>query len=184
MKIKNIITILAIIFVVVIMIAAALPIIRLFSQPTDPEGMEKELSRYNEQLETIINFCRSLDGYERIDFDNCDFLYDGKEVYTFFPEQEGSFDASKIVEIEIEDKEVLNALYKLFKKGYGIISCNKTGIEFQRIIGIERSEGIAYSFGDSVPEIDFLIYSEPLSKDGWYYYISDFNEYKRQNNPD
>ena len=64
MKIKNIITILAIIFVVVIMIAAALPIIRLFSQPTDSEGMEKELSRYNEQLETIINFCRSLDGYE------------------------------------------------------------------------------------------------------------------------
>lgn len=153
-------------------------------QPETPEDMERELSLYRKHFDRVVDFCRNIDyeKYRSINFQDTDFLYDGKKVYTVFPKEEGNI--SGIKDITIEDKKLVRSLYKFFRKRYGCIHSDETGIVFQRRANRIRSMGVAYSFGDSVPNIDFLIYSEPLSEDGWYYYYTDFNAYKEMNGQD
>ena len=86
--------------------------------------------------------------------------------------------------IDIGDEDVIEAVYTLFRQGYGEISKGGNIIVFQRWSNLDAGRGIVYSINGNTPredEINFLVEILPLSQEGWYFYIEDFNEWRRRN---
>ena len=85
-------------------------------------------------------------------------------------------------DIEIDDEKIIGLFTQLFQKGgYKIISAKKDFVEFQKWATRDKDCGIVYSFSGEKPNIEFLTELSPLSEQGWYYYVSDFDEYRRNN---
>lgn len=84
--------------------------------------------------------------------------------------------------IPLEDEAMLDALYHLFPS-VSVISKSGNSISFMTWSHIrDRGRGIAYSIDGNTPDnsgLTFLTHIEPLSEEGWYFYIEDFNEYRR-----
>jgi hypothetical protein len=83
--------------------------------------------------------------------------------------------------IEIDDPMVTSAANHLFQASrYNMISAVKNEfIAFQTWSTRDKGCGIAYSLNGNEPAIEFLTELAPLSELGWYYYVSDFDEYRR-----
>ena len=84
-------------------------------------------------------------------------------------------------EMQISDPNVIDVLTHLFNEcGYNNISKTKNEfIEFQKWSTRNVGCGIVYSYNGEEPNIEFLTILEPLDESGWYYYVSDFDEYRR-----
>jgi len=82
--------------------------------------------------------------------------------------------------IEISDQDVVAAVERLFQKSnfHVISSIPNEFIEFQKWSARDIGCGIAYSFDEDKPAIEFVTELIPLSESGWYYYVSDFNTYR------
>ncbi len=83
-------------------------------------------------------------------------------------------------DVEITDKDALDTISRLLKKGYLDIDKEENSISFDRwknLFGCFR--GFAFSY-DSSGELDiqFLTEQRALSKADWYYYVSDYNEWR------
>ena len=83
---------------------------------------------------------------------------------------------------KVEDPNVRKAMIDLFDKGYRRIafSANDT-VYFQKNMALisGASRGYAISLRESEElKIQFLIEQKPMSKDGWYYYVEDYNEWR------
>lgn len=84
-------------------------------------------------------------------------------------------------EIEIRDESVIAALKRLREKGYTGINKYENTIEFRLWEGIQDvSCGIAYLVEEGEIAIQYVTETEPLPKDGWFYYIVDYNEWRNQ----
>ena len=85
----------------------------------------------------------------------------------------------------ISDEYVSEAVLLLFQQGYRGITKSGSFIIFQRWSTLDAGRGIAYSIDRNTPiqapPFDFLIEVEPLTEDSWYFYVDDFNEWRRQN---
>lgn len=83
----------------------------------------------------------------------------------------------------IPDEAVLNTIKRLFESGYGVITKDDNTICFQqwtRFMG--AGCGIAYSInGSDLPQKQYLTELVPLSKDGWYYYVDDYEQWRKDN---
>lgn len=84
-------------------------------------------------------------------------------------------------DIIIEDHSTNTAIHRLFNNA-GVISIDlddKT-IDYTLWIGHhENSCGIAYSIGETdTPQIQYAVKFIPLSEQGWYYYLVDYNEWR------
>ena len=71
---------------------------------------------------------------------------------------------------------ILNRGYSVINKYYGTI----VFVMWTRFFDVGK--GIAYSVDGSKPDISYLTKLEALDRPGWYYYESDFNEWRLQNN--
>ena len=84
---------------------------------------------------------------------------------------------------DVKDEEVVSAISVLRSKGYRHISRIDNTI---RVVCKSKfrdfNSGIAYSInGEDEPKLTYLTKIEPLSEDGWYYYESDYNEWRINN---
>ena len=85
--------------------------------------------------------------------------------------------------IPVSDEDVSGAIHTLFQRGYNIIGKNESVIYFQRWSSLDVGIGIMYSIDGTTPNessLDFLTELEALTEDDWYFYIEDFNEWKRR----
>lgn len=73
-------------------------------------------------------------------------------------------------------------LDRLYKKGYQFISMKREAntIEFEYWWNVhDQGCGLAYVMeGDDKPEVQFMTECDQLSVDGWYYYYTDYNEWR------
>ncbi len=84
---------------------------------------------------------------------------------------------------KISDEEVLSTVSVLMKKGYYNITKNSNTIYFARWRNpFGCSKGYAFSLdGSGELDIQFLIGEMVLDKTDWYYYISDYEEWRVMN---
>jgi hypothetical protein len=164
------ITVLIIIFVYNIVIYAISFI--AFSPVFMPskESVEKDLQHYKTELLDVVNYLGD---------HNDTFIYitDADETKTTYIKDH----QIGIVESKIEDKKIIDAIDHIVDNGkFNVISGNSGHfIEFQKWATLDKSCGIVYSFTGEQPNIEFLTNLESLEEKGWYYYISDYNEYRR-----
>ena len=83
--------------------------------------------------------------------------------------------------IKIDNKIVIESIDYLKKHGYSVIDKENNAICFQRWSNLDCGRGIAYSINGSEPILQFLTKIEQLSDPNWYYYETDFNEWRRRN---
>lgn len=81
------------------------------------------------------------------------------------------------------DESIRPTLDRLYHNGYQFISMDReeNTIVFEywsRTMG-DQSCGLAYVLDEeSQPEVQFIIESEPLSVKGWYYFFTDYEEWR------
>jgi len=83
--------------------------------------------------------------------------------------------------VAIDDPCVVDALKSLKKKRYSTIWKSSNTIEFQRWYNLDNHRGIVFSMDGNVPDIQFLTKLVQLSETDWYYYESDYNEWRLHN---
>ena len=94
---------------------------------------------------------------------------------------ESGFMHIRTEQVQIENPEIVRCLDTLFnERGYSVIGKKDSTIYFQRWSSLERGRGIAYTVNSLAPKIEYVTDYSKLSKDNWYYYEEDFNEYKRR----
>ena len=84
----------------------------------------------------------------------------------------------------VDDEDTLDALNHLFQNGYRVIGKGGNGVYFQRWANLDVGRGIVYSIDGNTPDessLEFLTEIKSLSEERWYFYIEDFNEWKRRN---
>lgn len=131
----------------------------------------KDFNRISEYIQKLP--------YDEISIQSADFLFpeDGKygmmRVYNNEPDGY----------IKIEDEEIVNILNKLFTKSYcGPIIKNTNSIIFQHWTRFRYADGgVVYSIDGTEPSLDYQSKLVPLKAKNWYYYESDYIEWKNNN---
>lgn len=85
-------------------------------------------------------------------------------------------------DVAIEDEAVVTALKALAKNGYQTFSKDGNTVSFcvwSRLADVGC--GMAYSIDGEAICVEYLTESAPLSENGWFYYVDDFNEWREQN---
>lgn len=133
--------------------------------PTDKNGAEKLVDRDMVHLSKIVDF-----------FVESDYKY----IYISEEDCENGvmFTGAHTRDVEITDEDVLDSVKALLNRGgYNIIGRNGNTVYFESWSLNSRSRGIAFSLDKSAtPYVDFIVESEPLSVNGWYYYRTDYEE--------
>lgn len=81
--------------------------------------------------------------------------------------------------IQLEDEAIISALQQLRNSGYKSIDKDGNTIAFWVWSKFNDTGcGIAYSIDGKQISIEYLTESVPLSEDGWYYFVDDFNEWR------
>lgn len=83
--------------------------------------------------------------------------------------------------MQIENEEVMTAVNNLLGNGeyIKIIKTGNTIYMLQWTGTRDIGCGIAYSInGTDVPDVQFTTTLVPITEDGWYYYISDYNKWR------
>ena len=106
------------------------------------------------------------------------------EIYISDTDENGTmFTGVKSGKVPIGNDTVSQSINYLFKKiGYQTIKKSGNTVSFQRLVSIrDNSAGIAFSLDGNEPKIEYGTKIEPLSEKDWYYWESDFNSWKKQN---
>ncbi len=137
--------------------------------PTANEVYEK-FSENKESIQIIVDFILENESEEVL------IIPEDKEVMIDF------------VRYPIVDEKLLNALKQLKGAGYEYkaIGRNETTISITQWRGQKDiSCGIAYSIdGESIPDVQFATQLEEMQDDGWYYYVADYNEWRKGTRPE
>lgn len=85
--------------------------------------------------------------------------------------------------MKFQSSEMEQIIEELKNKGYYHITKRANVLRFdiwRRVVGTEFEAGFAYSIDGSgdLSEISYLTYQRPLSKENWYYYEADYNEWR------
>ncbi|MCL2223189.1 MAG: hypothetical protein FWC20_12425 [Oscillospiraceae bacterium] len=135
--------------------------------------MEEYFLRDKELFVVVRNYLSAL----RIEYDSDSILIRSRDV-------RGQFDGTVNLGREhgrvfIEDEAVLNAIHRLFRKGYPVIYIDDESVQFMRWRTLDDGWGALYVFdgnasyagtlGDEHFPIELL---SSLPAEGWYFYIS------------
>ena len=85
--------------------------------------------------------------------------------------------------MEFQSSEMEQIVEKLKSKGYYYITKRENVVIFdvwRKSFDVEFEAGFVYSIDGSgdLSEIAYLTYQYPLSKQNWYYYEADYNEWR------
>lgn len=86
-------------------------------------------------------------------------------------------------DIAIEDKFVSCAVKRLESNDYAYINKVDNTIKFCLWVGLrDVSCGVAYSInGIDEPQLQYMVELKPLSEPGWYYYVTNYNQWRAEN---
>ena len=85
--------------------------------------------------------------------------------------------------VHIDDATVVSALQQLKARGYRFFSKDGNTICFGIWARLQDVGcGIAFSMDGEAISVQYLTEAVPLSEDGWYYYVDDFNEWRTRHN--
>ena len=119
---------------------------------------ENDNDLLNEIVQTIINS----------NVDSIHIYYDG-EKWVYKPE-----DIQGITDADID------RIIRIAKRRkYSIVEKTDSYIYFQLWDNLDSSKGLIYSLIEGQPRKQYLTKMMPLSQKNWYYYETDFNEYRR-----
>ena len=108
----------------------------------------------------------------------CDFDYD----YITIRDSKGTMGVGGGEKVSIDNDEIKQTIKTLFKKGYCYLAKVCDTIKFHRwdkSFDMEFQAGFAFVYdGSEDLDISFVVHQEPLSKDNWYYYEANYNEYR------
>jgi len=134
--------------------------------------MERDLIRYRESMDTIIKYLISS-------------TFSQATIWRANMSDDGNVELSVAGRrFAVEDSEAAEAVCYLFRRGFRVISINEQVVSFQRWSNLNAGRGIAFSADGSTPDkatFEFLIELTPLSEAGWYFFVEDFNEWRRRN---
>lgn len=94
---------------------------------------------------------------------------------------DGEHMQADLVDIYIDNAKVSEATKRLLET---YVSINKIGntIYLLQAKGPDIGYGIAYSInGTDTPEVQFMTELTPLTEDGWFFYVSDYNTWRSNN---
>ena len=137
--------------------------------PIEKDEMEEIFTENYELMMIVVNYFKN-SGHERIG------IRDGDE--------RGQIRVGGGHIAETGDIEFIEAVETLRKRGFRNPTRSGNTIRFLRWSRPNVGHGIAYSINGLDPieaEIWHLTRLEPLSVPNWFYYESDFNEWRRQN---
>ena len=135
--------------------------------PPDREKTEKQFKRDRESLCIIADYLSDLD-YSFVVIDKS-----GLKNETMFT---GAYTRYQ----KINDKRVMKSLNKVLCYGkYLTVGKSDNTVFFKKWKFLEKDRGIAFSINkDEPPAVEFLVKYEKLSESGWYYYESDYEEWR------
>jgi len=140
--------------------------------PPNAARMERELIRYRESIDTIIEYLISSP-------------FDHAVIWRVHTSNDGNVELSAGGHrFTVEDSEVEAAIRHLFRRGFRVIAINEQVVRFQRWSNRNAARGIAFSADGSTPNeavLGFIIELTPLSEAGWYFFADDFREWRRRN---
>lgn len=145
--------------------------------PPSQERIEKCFFRDKAELTMVCDYLLSLDCEARIE-------YDGIDCYLEKYEPVLSSDKLNVVKVKIENEPLSDAIkYLLSKREYYKIFKSDNIITFVKWRrGRDWSGGVAYKIDKSGElEVPYVTKSSPLSNDGWYYYESNYNQWRENN---
>ena len=159
---KNKTVFLGVFFLVCILALVALTY-KSVDSPPSVESVQNHYHEHSEEIQIIIDFLLSMN-YEDISIRDNDGLMLADLNVVAIDEHE--------VRIAIDGLLANRAFYHIVKNGNTIYLLQWKGI---RDVGC----GIAYSInGIDSPEIEYVTQLVPLSIDGWFYYVSDYEEWR------
>lgn len=94
---------------------------------------------------------------------------------------DGEYMQADLVDIYIDDSRVSEATKRLLDT---YVNINKIGntIYLLQVKGPDIGYGIAYSInGIDAPEVQHMTELTPLTEDGWFFYVSDYNTWRSNN---
>lgn len=185
-KIKFIIKTISIIFIACIVILLVCGIIlymwlRTLFPYSSQQEIEKEFYKNYEAISELTSYIENT-GFVNINIQDTDYIYDDGNYGTWCVQSGDANDAANNGRKEIGDDKVVKELLRLFKeKRYQVINKHGNAISFQLNSTLDMGAGIVYSIDGAEPSMQILTKLEALDKDNWYYYESDFNEWRRLN---
>ena len=138
------------------------------------DSAETFLQDNKEQLFIVRDFLES--GEFKVSIRRTD--VDNEEMFA------GLIDGERIF-IPIEDEIVLETIRQLFQNGCHAIGSRENKIFFSLWSTRNHGRGIVYSIDGRTPDesdFSFLTRIEPLSEEGWFFYVEDYNVWRRRNN--
>lgn len=102
----------------------------------------------------------------------------------FYFQAGGKTALADLTDIAITDTDVVSAVKHLEKQGFYSFGKQGNTVKFMMWKGfiVDIDCGILYSInGRDEPETEYMTKIEPLSERGWYYYVSDFNQWRIEN---
>ena len=163
-----------IIIVISIRLVSTICFVRWYNAPArGVEIFEDEIFEQDYcELVKMVEFMGSLEDAESVDIDSTD----GTMLVHYT-------DDRIVKDVAITDEEVVSTVSVLMKKGYYNITKHSNTVYFARWRNqFGCFKGFAFS-SDGTGELDiqFLIGRMELDKADWYYYISDYNEWRSLN---
>lgn len=145
------------------------------------QEIEKEFYKNYEAISELTSYIENT-GFVNINIQDTDYIYDDGNYGTWYVQSGDANDAANNGRKEIGDDKVVKELLRLFKeKRYQVINKHGNAISFQLNSTLDMGAGIVYSIDGAEPSMQILTKLEALDKDNWYYYESDFNEWRRLN---
>ena len=139
------------------------------------EDMEYDFHVNNVHLLAVVEYLINV-GYDRITVRPI-----GRDVRRSHVDEIELFMFETRSWIPVDNKEVCYSLNALFDAGYQSITKSENFIRFVRWAGLDVGRGLVYSIDGSIPDetdIQFLTFIEPISEPRWFFYVSDFNEWR------
>lgn len=88
----------------------------------------------------------------------------------------------------IEDERVCEAIETLWENGISNIdkTAEDNSISFEMWRSFQEIDcGVAFSIDNTdCPTVQYMTYVEPLTERGWYYYVSDYNQWRVEHPPE
>ena len=131
--------------------------------PPSISSVQSHFQEYSEDIQIITAFLSS-SAYEDV----------------YITKNDGSMLAD-LQEISIDDPAIAEVIERIIDKdGYQHIIKNGDTISLLQWRGIrDIGCGVAYSInGMNAPQIEYLTQLVPLSDNGWFYYVSDYNAWR------
>jgi len=151
-----------IVFLIILSYAGFATVSRVFNREINECRMEAIFIEDYELLAAVVNY----------------FINSNHSSIHIWPNSDEGYMSVRGNAILISDENVVETIGILGDQGYSVIVMSDNIIRFQRWSNLDSGRGMVFSIDGAQPKLQFLTRLEPLSKLYWYYYETNFNEWR------